>query len=198
MTFNELVERAKRQLNAGQPQPHTWPESEIDLAACVMQAISAMAHDVMRSDELRSLLQQEYSVTLDSSGEGDLLAAVGSITGIAGEILIDGVRFGAVLDAEGHKLQPILHYADFVAPQSTVFGYYHIKDRATILTRARDMQVNTSFDIVSAAGPLTVTASFAPQSVTHISPELEEPTVHSLVRIVALKTYADAKPAYTT
>lgn len=192
MTFSELVERARRQLNAGQPQPHVWPESEIDLAACVMQAISDVGHMAMRSDELRSLLQQVYSVPLDANGVGDLLAAIGSITGVAGEILIEGVRFGAVLDAEGRKLQPILHYADFIAPQSTVFDYYHIKDKATILTRVRDIQVNTSLDIVSANGPLSITASFAPQSVTNIPPELEEPTVHSLVRIVALKTNADA------
>lgn len=196
MNVNELLERAKRQLNAGQPDPHVWPESEIDLAACVMQAISAMAHDVMRSDGLRGWLQQKYPVALDASGVGDLLAAVGDITGVAGEILIEGIRYGAVVDADNNILQPLAHYAQFIAPQSTVFAYYTLKDRK-IHTRAINIPVNSPADIQGVTGPLIITASFAPQSVTHVPPELEENLVHSLVRIVALKTYTDAKSPKT-
>lgn len=195
MTKAELVERARRQLNAGEPQPHTWPDSEIDLAACVMQASQRVAHDVMRDSALRGLLQQEFTITLDVNGEGDLLAAVGSVTAVAGEILIDGVWFGAVIDADGNVLQPLVHFVDFIRPQPTVFGYYCIKDKATILTRAKDAQANGPLEIVGATGPLTITANFAPAAVASFPPELEEPLVHALVNIVVQKvTPANASP----
>src|SRR5262245_59877906 len=127
MTFADLVERAKRQLNAGQPQPHTWPESEIDIAACVMQARDKVARDVMMDGSRRAWLQQEFSLALDANGKGLLSAATSAI---AGEILLDGVRLGVVLDADSNKLQPLFHYSDFLSPQNTVYGYYCLKDRA--------------------------------------------------------------------
>src|SRR5262245_38871982 len=105
MTFAELVERAKRQMNAGEAGT-AWPDSELDMSACVMQAQSQLAQRVMRDDALRSLLQQEYTLTLDSSGEGDLSAAVGSI---AGDILLEGVRFGVVIDNDRNVLKPLRH-----------------------------------------------------------------------------------------
>lgn len=187
MTFPELIERAKRQLHA--------PDLEIDLAACVMQASDKVARRVMADAALCGLLQQEYPVTLSASGEGNLLTAVGSVTGVAGEILIDGVRYGVVLDAEGERLHPLKHYHDFLAPQPTVYGYYCIKDKATILTRARDQQVFTSSDIQAASGPLTITANYTPASVGDFPPELEDMLVQALVDIAtAQMTPANANP----
>jgi hypothetical protein len=176
MTFNELVERAKRQIN--------WPDHEINLAACVMQASAVVGRKVMDDRELRGLLQQEYTINLDANGEADLLTATGSKTGNAGEIMIEGVRMGAVLDAEGQRLHPLLHYHDFLAPQNTAYAYYCIKDGATILTRARDQQVYVSSDIQSASGPLTVTASYTPASVDDFPVELEDMLVMELCNIV--------------
>jgi len=180
MTKPEAIERAKRQLGAG-------PEFEVDLGAMVMQASAAVAHKVMRDSAIRGLLQQEYSVTLDANGEGNLLTATGSVTSAAGEILLEGVHFGAVLDANGLKLQPLFHYSEFVAPQMTVFGYYHIKDKATILTRARGVAVSTASDIQSANGPLTITASYDPASVDDFPSELEDLLVQELVNLAATK-----------
>ena len=188
MTKEELIERAKRQLNAGQAQPRVWPDSEIDISACVMQAQSRVAYMVMRDSALRGLLQQEYPIPLDGSGKGDLLTALGSVTGVAGEILLDGVRFGAVIDDAGNVLHPLFHFADFIRPQPTQFGYYLIKDRDKILTRAIDQEVNGPNDIQGAQGPLVVTANFAPASVANFPEELEDELVQTLVDIVAIKT----------
>src|SRR5262245_37935744 len=120
MTRDELVERAKRQLNAGQPES-AWPAAEIDIDACIMVAANQLADQVMADPYERALLQQTYSVTLDVNGQGDLLTATGSITGLAGEILLDGIRAGNVLDNDQNQLQPLLHYADFLKPQATVY-----------------------------------------------------------------------------
>lgn len=187
MTKDELVERAKAQLNAGSPQPRIWPEAEIDLDACVRQASQQLAIEVMRDPYLRALLQQTYSVTLDANGQGDLLAAVGSVTSVAGEILLDGIRYGVVLDADGNQLQPILHYADFLRPQPTVFGYYLIKDRDKILTRAKGQQVNNLNEIQGVNGALSILANFTPASVTNFPPELDDRLVQILVDIVVRK-----------
>lgn len=187
MDINQLVERAKAQLNAGSPQPRVWPEAEIDLAACVRQASERVAYEVMRDAYLRALLQQTYAVNLDSAGQGDLLTATGSITGVAGEILLDGIRYGVVLDFDGNQLQPILHYADFLRPQPTVYGYYLIKDRDKILTRAKGQQVNNLNEIQGANGPLSILASFVPASVTNFPPELDDRLVQKLCDIVVRK-----------
>lgn len=188
MTKPELIERAKRQLSLG-------PEAEIELGACVMQALSVLGHDVMRSDELRGWLQQTYPVTL-VSGVGDLLTAVGSVSGNAGEILIEGIRYGVVKDADNNVLQPLLHYFDFLRPQSTVYAYYAVVGRS-IHTRAIGVAVTGPADIVGVTGPLSITANFTPTDVGDVPPELEERLVHNLVRIFSLKTYTDPPNADT-
>ena len=183
MDFNSLVERAKRQLNAGQPEPRLWPSSEIDLAACVMQARDTLARQVMMDSSRRAWLQQTYTLALDGSGVGLLSAATAAI---AGEILLDGIRLGTVIDADGNVLQPILHYADFLRPQSTVFGYYNLKDGAAY-TRAINVQANGPLEIVGANGPLSITANYVPTAVDDWPPDLEADLVQTLVNIVATK-----------
>jgi hypothetical protein len=187
MTKDELVERAKRQLNAGAPQPRSWPDAEIDIDACVLLAANDLANEVMRDPYLRALLQQTYSVPLDANGQGDLLAATGSITGVAGEILLDGIRSGVVLDNDGNQLYPILHYADFLRPQTTAIGHYHIKDRDKILTRAKGVQVTDPGSIQGANGPLVITANFTPADVSNFPPELDDRLVQTLCNVVARK-----------
>lgn len=186
MTKEELIERAKRHLNL--------PDAEIEIAACIMVAGNELADEVMNDAYMRALLQQTYSVPLDGNGQGDLLAATGSITGVAGEILIDGVRSGVVLDNDGNQLQPLLHYNDFLRPQPAVYGYYCVKDRDKILTRAIGQQVNAPSDVVGASGPLTITASYAPEAVTSFPPELDDKLVRKLVDVVS-RTIANANPA---
>jgi|SRR5262245_6980326 len=187
MDRNELVERAKRQLNAGSLQPRVWPDAEIDIDACIMVAANMLADDVMRDPYERALLQQTYSINLDGAGQGDLLAATGSITGLTGEILLDGIRAGSVLDFDGNQLQPLLNYADFLKPQSPVFAYYAIKDRDKIVTRAKDKVVTGPADIQGVNGPLTIVAGYAPDNVTSFPPELEDRLVQKLVDVVSQK-----------
>jgi hypothetical protein len=197
MTADELIERAKRQLNAGQPQPHVWPGSEIDIGACVLQAVGELSDRVMRDNALRTLLQQDYIVTLDGAGEGDLLATTGSITANTGEALQEGVYIGVVRDADNNVLVPLAHYSDFLRPQPTVYAYYCLKDRK-IATRAIGVAVNTPADIVSVNGPLTVTASFAPNEVDDFPLELHDQLVQTLVNLVSAKVMpANANPSTT-
>jgi hypothetical protein len=192
MTRDELVETAKRQLNAGQPEPHVWPEAEIDIDACVLVASNEVALEAMCDPYMRALLQQVYSVTLDASGQGNLLTATGSITGAAGEILLDGIRDGVVLDADGNQLESVLHYADFIRPQPTVFPRYCIKDRDKILTCAKDVQSTTAAEIQGVNGPLTITASFQPASVANFPPALEDRLVQKLCDVVTRKVSTSA------
>lgn len=174
MTKDELVERARRQLAA-------WPDSEIDLGACVLQAKSNVAHVVMRDDSRRSLLQQDYSVALNASGVGDLLAATGAI---AGEILMEGIEFGAVIDADGNILQLLIHYHDFIRPQDTNYAYCCRKGR-NMHTRAINAQVNRPNEIQGVTGPITITANFEPTSVDDFPSELEPDLVDALCSVIA-------------
>jgi len=178
MTYNELIEQARRQLGP------VWNELEVNVAACVKQALAQMAYKVMRDDDIRPLLQQDYTITLDSNGEGNLLAAIGTITGDAGEILQGGVKFGVVKDADGNVLKPIEHYNQFIAPQYPQVGYYCLAAQK-ILTRAINIPVTGPLDIVGAPGPLTIRASFQPFAVEDVPQEIEDLLVQTLCSILA-------------
>lgn len=187
MTKNELVERAKRRLNAGEAKPHIWPESEIEIAACVNDALHELSSAVMMDDMRRAWLQQNYTVTLDANGEStDLLTAVGSVTGEAGEIILEGIHYGLVRDADNNILKPLFHYLEFVSPQPVVWPYYLMKN-SVMATRALGVEVNGPADIQSVNGPLTITASFTPINVDDVPLAEEDALVEHLCRIVSLK-----------
>lgn len=192
MTRNELVERAKRRLNAGQAQPHTWAENEIELAACVNDALCELSDAVMRDNSRRSSLQQDYTVTLGPTGEStDLLTVAGSITAEVGEIMLEGIYFGLVRDANNDVLEPVFHYRDFVSPQTTVYSRYILKNRV-IATCAKGVDVNGPADIQGTTGPLTITASFTPKNVDDVPLEEEDALVAHLCDVVTRKVPANA------
>lgn len=194
MTKNQLVERAKRRLNAGAPKPHVWPENEIELAACVNDALHELSDAVMHDDARRSSLQQNYTVALDANGEStDLLTSAGSVTGEVGEIVLKGIYLGLVRDSNNDILEPVFHYRDFVSPQPTVYPKYLLKNRI-LATCAKDIEVNGPADIQSAAGPLTITASFTPKNVDDVPLEEEDALVAHLCEVVTRKIPADANP----
>ncbi len=185
MSKDELIQYAKRRL-AALPESSGWPLQEIAIGSCIPAAIHELSYAVMCDDAKRNLLQQDYTVALDGAGVGDLLSAVGSVTGLAGEILQEGVYIGVVLDADNNLLCPLKHYRDFLSPQPTIYGYYNLSDKS-IRTRAINLQVTTPLDIVGVTGPLIVTASYAPTNVTDIPVELTDDLVGYLVQVVLRK-----------
>ena len=186
MTADQLVEYVTRRLHAASPT-NEWAKNRVNILAAIPAGIHELARKVMFDPSLRPLLQQDYSVSLNGSGVGDLLAATGSVTSAAGDILLDGVHLGVVRDADGNLLVNIPHYRGFLRPQPTVFAYYCLVDRK-IYTRALNTAVNLPTDIVSVTGPLTVTANFAPASVTHIPTEIEDDLVGHVVEVLLRKT----------
>lgn len=192
MTQADLVEYATRRLSAGD-NAATWAQSEIDLNALVPSALAVLARDVARDDVRRGLLQQDFEVTLDSSGIGNLLTATGSITADA-DILFEGVTLGIVKDASSVVLRKLTHYADFVRPQPTVFGYYCLTGER-IHTRAVNVSATNPAEISGAASPLTIRANFEPYHVADVPRELEDDLVTALVTLVARKGMEKAKDA---
>ena len=71
ITFDELIERAKRLAGAGL-SPDLWAKADLDLAACVTLALQECSQKNARTPETRGLLMQTYSVSLNSSGFGAL------------------------------------------------------------------------------------------------------------------------------
>lgn len=185
MTFNDLVATAKYRLTAGNPG-FDWQLNELDLAPAVDSALQLLATQTMLDDTNRGLLQQSYSVTL-TAGVGDLLAATGSVTSTAGEILMEGVAMGSVMDGDGEILQPLAHLSQFYRPQPQVFSYYYLAPGGKIWTRTRQTQVNGPNDIQGVNSPLTVLASYVPASVTSVPSELENDLVEALCSVVLRK-----------
>lgn len=197
MTFDELVELAKRRLEAGSASPRTWSDAELDLAGCVLTASQELAIEVMRDPGRRSWLQQTYSVGLDPvTSEGDLVAATGSVTTLAGEIILEGLYYGLVLDFDGNILHPIPIYQDFFKPQSVLFGHYTLKNSGKILTRALGQQVIVPANVQPVNGPLAITANYTPNLVTGWPVRLTSDLVSKLCEVALRKpTPANANPA---
>ena len=184
ITTDELVERAKRLVEAG-ASPSVWARAELDLTACITLAVQECSQDNALNPEMRALLMQTYSVALNSSAFGDLLAATGSTTG-GTDIFWNTVAYGVVQDADGNELVYLPNLWDFYRPQSTLFGYYTLANRG-IYARAVGSQVNTPSDVVAPTGPLTVTACFAPGSLTYWPNQLNDDLVRKLAHIVLSK-----------
>lgn len=192
MTKTELVERAKRRLNAGAAKPHVWPENEIELAACVNDALHELSGAVMMDNMRRAWMQQDYTVALGANGEStDLLTAAGSVTGEVGEIILEGIHYGLVRDFDNNVLKPLFHYLDFISPQDWPGGFYLMKN-SVIATRAAGLAVNGPADIQGVSGPLTITASYTPKNVDNVPLELEDSLVGHLCEVVTRKLPANA------
>jgi len=187
MTLADLIERAKRRLNAGAPQPHVWADHEIELAACVQDAMHELSMRVMLDNQHMPWLQQDYTITLNAVGEStNLLTATGSLTGQTAELILEGIQYGVVRDNDANILVYTPNYSDFLRPQSTSFAYYTLKNRV-IATRALGVAVSGPADIASVAGPLVVTANFTPKNVTDVPLALEDDLVARLVEVVLRK-----------
>ena len=184
ITTDELVERAKRLVEAG-ASPSVWARAELDLAACITLAVQECSEQNANNPEMRALLMQPYSVSLNSSGFGDLLAATGSLTGAA-DIFWNTVAFGTVVDVDGNELVYLPNLFDFYRPQSTLFGYYTLANRG-IYARAVASQVNVPSDVQPPSGPLTVTACFAPADLQYWPTQLNDDLVRKLAHIVIAK-----------
>lgn len=183
MTANQLTQYTKRRLTA-QPGGEVWADREMEIWGAVPTAIHELSVKVMMDPARRTLLQQIYTVALDGAGVGDLLAAAGSITAVAGEILQPGIPLGVVLDADSNRLVQIPHKDQFYSPAPTVFGYYCLADYGKILTRAINAQVNNPLDIISVNGPLTITASYAPAAVDNVPAEIQDDLVGIHVEVL--------------
>ena len=181
MTQSDLVEYAKRRLSAGEAAPRVWPENEVELNAAVQAALQRLAIRVMNDDSQRAWMQQEFTLQIDpTSGRGTLTAATGAITGT---MLLDGIRYGRVVDADGNQLWPLMHLTAFYNPQPTFRAYYHL-DSAQIYTRAKNAQVLNPADVQPVNGPLTITASYIPAAVTSVADILADDLVDELVGIM--------------
>lgn len=186
MTVAELIEYAKRRLAAGVPRTIPWDDEDLEIASAIPSASHELASEVMR-DGRRGWLQQQYSITLDGLGVGALLGVNGSVTSQPNEILIESIPlYGSVLDASGVTQVHIANYMDFVSPQPVHFGYYTLRDKK-IYTRLAGSQARNAAEVVSAAGPLTVLASYAPANVSDWPKALEDDLVSKVVTIVTRK-----------
>lgn len=185
ITLDELVERAKRLAGAG-VSPDTWAKAELDLAACVPIAVHECTNDVMGDPAKNSYLQQDYSVAVNGAGVGSLLTATGTVTS-ATDMLLDSVQHGRVKDADGNVLVYYPHKDSFYGPLPTVYGYYCLAGRS-ILTRAVSVQCTTEADVQAPASPLTVTATFAPSSLTYWPDQLADDLAKKLITVVTRTT----------
>lgn len=190
LNLDDLVEFAKRRILAGMAPGSPSADIDLEVMANVPAASNLAATRVMRNGALRPRLQQVYSVSLDSSGIGDLSTATGSMTGAPDEILLEGISLGSVIDNNGVVVVPLPQYTDFISPQPTVFPYYHINSQKQILTRAVSNQVYTANDIQSGAGPLSIRASFNPSDLQYWPSECQTDLVNALVEITLAKVLA--------
>jgi hypothetical protein len=178
MTKDELVEFAKRRLTPVNP---LWAKMDNEIAAAIPAALHLLAERVMRDEDKRVLLQQDYALNLGGDGKGLLSAATATI---AGDILPEGIWFGRVVDADGKVLWPLKTLQSFYSPQPTFKGYYGLFT-GQVWTRGVGNVVNGAQDVQGANGPLTITASFVPANVGDVPATLTDDLVADVVEIVS-------------
>lgn len=189
INYDDLIETARRVLVAN-TSPGAIPQAnlEVDLAAIKDTACQQLAAKVATDPERFYLLQQDYSVTLDGSGVGDILAATGSITGDA-DIYANSIQRGNVQDADNNSLVYMPHLFDFYRSASTAFAYYTLQDRK-IRTRALGVSVQSAADVVSVNGPVTITANFVTTDLTFWPDQFYDDLVAEIVQIALTKLSA--------
>ena len=183
LVTNDIILIASRRLQAASGMAIT-PDIEIDIAAQMQSALAALAKMTMANDAKRGLLQQDYTIAL-TAGIGNLITATGAIT-TAADMLMDGVYWGVVIDADGDILQPLKNYSAFLKPQPLIYSYYCLRGER-IHTRSRFQQVNYPSDVTSVTGPLTITANFEPATCEVVPNELGDDLIECLVNLVLTK-----------
>ena len=183
MTKPELIELAKRRLSAGEAAPRLWAENELEIAAAVDTALQDLAADVMHDPERRAWLQQAFTLELDqdaADGTANLKDAVG---GKPGDLLLEGLLYGRVIDNEKNILWPLRNLSAFYSPQPTFKGYYCLAARK-LYTRAKAAQVNSPEDVQGAPGPLTIIANYIPRNVEDVPAPITSDLVDKLVETI--------------
>src|SRR5258708_7890082 len=124
MTDLEITRRAIVLLAAGN-LASPWYNHEAEVSACIPLAMQALA-EVIAADPARyGLLMQDYSVDV-SSGQGSLLTPLGSVTGVAADILWQSITQGLVKDADGNQLHYIPDQFTFEGILLSGYNYYTI------------------------------------------------------------------------
>ncbi len=163
LTRIEAIQRIILNITAGQPNhPLLVQEPEIDLLLdlTVHEFATRFAKDIER----RGQLSQNYSVTLDANGQGNLLTAVGSITAAA-DYLLEDIILSPVLDTSdlqsdgiGRELVYVPQFNEFRnMPTDAQFGWYGLY--TTVNQRIYTRQFGQTTGCV---GPLILYGVFVP------------------------------------
>lgn len=184
MTAAEVSQRALLLLAAGDPNS-IWLQMEVEAGLAQTLALEELGLTIS-NDSLRfGLLQQSYPITL-TSGNGQLVSATGSSTGVV-DMIWSSVPRGHVKDENGTRLIYIPNRYDFesyLLPGQLYFTTY----AGNIYTRSA-ASGDYSSDKFAVIGPLDVLANYDPSvgGMATLSPELNEDLVRLLARTLAAK-----------
>lgn len=185
MTGDELVDKARFLLAAGQPNS-PWMDVEVEAQLSTDQALQDLGMTVARDRNRFGLLQQDYPVPLSgSTGAGDLVAALGSVTGDS-DMIWDTVSQGRVKDANDVALVWIPDVAEFEGSVMPGYSYFTLYQQK-IYTRTSTGTYAT--DKTGVVSPVTVTANFFPSFIVPaaLPVQLEDDAVQAMMRVLMQK-----------
>lgn len=138
------------------------------------EALHQLATMVARDSRRRHILSKVFSLTIDTE------LGVGQYAAVDAAMLSEFLDYGSVRVSDnanaglGTAYERILHYADFIGPQPTAFGYYCLH-RDRLYLRAPN-----SGSFADSPTPLQVDCSYVP-TIAQVPAEAED----DLVRIGA-------------
>lgn len=196
MTAAELIDKARFLLAAGNPDS-PWYQMEIEANLVMPQAMHILGMAVANDPRRFGILQQQYSVSLNFLGLGNLATTSGALTARA-DIIWETVGRGHVRDANNEKLIYVPEFAQFVGYLLPGYQYYTLSQQQ-IFTRIVSAGYYNG-DSTGVTGPLTVTASYFPYvgTVTDantLPTELQDDAVEHLARILQIKYEPEKKAA---
>lgn len=181
----DFSQRALMLLAAGEPNS-PWLGMETEAGLAQQQALQELGQDVANDPGQFGLLQQEYSVSLNS-GAGALTTATGALTGLA-DIIWESVPRGHVKDtATGAKLIYIPNRMDFEDYQLPG-QYYFTTYQSGVYTRSATSGDYDS-DKFDVQGPLNILANYFPSiaNLSTLPQQLESNAVRKLAVVLARK-----------
>lgn len=188
-TAQELLDRALFLLAAGDANS-PWLVQEFEASLAFNQALEELGRAIADDPKRYNLTVQDYPVTIDSSGIGDLTGAVGTFTGLA-DIIWDKVHRGQVEDSLGNALIFIPEIQEFQGHVLPGFNYYTIYQSRLYTRGSTSGDYNSDKAILFSLGTgiVTVTSNYYPSvgNAQTMPLEIEEDVPRFLARTLTEK-----------
>jgi hypothetical protein len=191
LTAPELVLRATRKARAGL-SPSESRIYDDNAYLLIKDALSELATRAARNSEKRPLLMRAFTLTFV---DGVALLTGGSFDGLARDLIRWSLLYDPNDPAQRFPYQFRHHLADLQRNLNSAFGYWGLRDSATIATRAREVAGESALITLNGTGVLRAVyiPDFSGSNPLPAGGEFDDTAVDILAEMLVANRPAPAK-----